>query len=95
MVEVYSRLVLLIAYAGVSGQNNHVALISDEAHDMRNDKSLKALACYALKARNRWCLTGTPMFVLQIPSHFRHVLIKQSIIPGKMASMTFTVSSIS
>ena len=43
------------------GVNWHRVVI-DEAHDMRNRKSLTFIHVNALKARIRWCLTGTPVF---------------------------------
>ncbi|KAK2460825.1 hypothetical protein APHAL10511_007295 [Amanita phalloides] len=36
-------------------------VVLDEAHNIKNEKSKGAIACYGLKAKYRWCLTGTPM----------------------------------
>eukprot|EP00903_Cladosiphon_okamuranus_P011919 g11195.t1 len=36
-------------------------IVLDEAHTIRNNKTMKHKACLALSSRNRWCLTGTPM----------------------------------
>ena len=36
-------------------------VILDEAHTIKNRNAKAALACYALRAEYRWCLTGTPM----------------------------------
>lgn len=33
----------------------------DEAHSIRNRATVAAKACYALNARRRWCLSGTPI----------------------------------
>ena len=35
-------------------------LIVDEAHAIKNPKAKMSLACSALEAQFRWCLTGTP-----------------------------------
>lgn len=36
-------------------------VILDEAQCIKNKQTKTAMACYALKATFRWCLTGTPM----------------------------------
>ena len=36
-------------------------VILDEAHSIKNRNAKATLACYALQAQYRWCLTGTPM----------------------------------
>ena len=36
-------------------------VILDEAHTIKNRRAKATLACYALRAEFRWCLTGTPM----------------------------------
>lgn len=33
----------------------------DEAHNIKNKTTKSAQGCYALEAKYRWCLTGTPM----------------------------------
>ena len=35
--------------------------ILDEAHVIRNKRTLAARACMALQAERHWCLTGTPI----------------------------------
>lgn len=42
-------------------QETWFRVILDEAHSIKNRKSLRNEACCALKATNRWCLTGTPI----------------------------------
>ncbi|KAJ6261178.1 Importin-4 [Drechslerella dactyloides] len=36
-------------------------VIIDEAHTIKNHLAKSTIACYALKAHFRWCLTGTPL----------------------------------
>ncbi|KAF3925451.1 hypothetical protein ABW21_db0204513 [Orbilia brochopaga] len=36
-------------------------VIVDEAHTIKNHLAKSTVACYALKAHFRWCLTGTPL----------------------------------
>ncbi|KAJ4465801.1 P-loop containing nucleoside triphosphate hydrolase protein, partial [Lentinula edodes] len=36
-------------------------LVLDEAHEIRNASTRKAQAAFAIKAKYRWCLTGTPL----------------------------------
>jgi SNF2 family DNA or RNA helicase len=36
-------------------------VILDEAHYIKNSKTKKAEACFALKATHKWCITGTPI----------------------------------
>jgi transcription termination factor 2 len=36
-------------------------IVLDEAHTIRNHKSQTSIAVYALKAKYRWALTGTPI----------------------------------
>jgi len=40
------------------------AFCSDEAHNIKNRNTKSALACCDLEGKFRWCLTGTPMYVL-------------------------------
>ncbi|KAJ3895967.1 SNF2 family N-terminal domain-containing protein [Lentinula edodes] len=36
-------------------------LVLDEAHEIRNASTRKAQAAFAIKAKYRWCITGTPL----------------------------------
>lgn len=36
----------------------------DEAHNIKNRNTKAAQACCALESKFRWCLTGTPLYVL-------------------------------
>ncbi|KAH9941545.1 SNF2 family N-terminal domain-containing protein [Amylocystis lapponica] len=36
-------------------------IVLDEAHNIKNKNTKAAIACCALEAKFRWCLTGTPM----------------------------------
>lgn len=36
-------------------------IILDEAHEIRNKNAQKSKALFSLKAKYRWCLTGTPL----------------------------------
>jgi SNF2 family DNA or RNA helicase len=36
-------------------------IVLDEAHEIRNFETAKALACNALTGDNKWCITGTPI----------------------------------
>ncbi|PRP83549.1 putative DNA repair helicase rad5,16 [Planoprotostelium fungivorum] len=36
-------------------------VLLDEAHAIKNKATRSAKACFELKAKNRWCLTGTPI----------------------------------
>ncbi|KAG6815677.1 hypothetical protein H0H87_012343 [Tephrocybe sp. NHM501043] len=36
----------------------------DEAHNIKNVKTKGAIACCEVEAKYRWCLTGTPMYVM-------------------------------
>jgi SNF2 family DNA or RNA helicase len=38
-------------------------VVLDEAHLIRNQRSLSFKVCQSLRAQNRWCLTGTPLQV--------------------------------
>lgn len=41
-------------------------IVLDEAHKIKNPKTKIATACYSVRARNRWAMTGTP-----IQNHWR------------------------
>jgi hypothetical protein len=36
-------------------------VVLDEAQSIKNSRTLAAAACWALVARHRWCLSGTPI----------------------------------
>lgn len=40
---------------------DYFRVILDEAHSIKNRQSKTAKACYSIKARHRWVLTGTPI----------------------------------
>lgn len=46
---------------GVLHQIEWYRIVLDEAHVIKNWKSSTAQACFSLKGKFRWCLTGTPM----------------------------------
>lgn len=46
---------------GILHQIEWYRIVLDEAHVIKNWKSSTAQACFSLKGRFRWCLTGTPM----------------------------------
>jgi DNA repair protein RAD5 len=48
------------AYSGLFSLE-YFRIILDEAHFIKNRQSKTAKACYQLKARHRWVLTGTPI----------------------------------
>ncbi|KAF8639149.1 hypothetical protein AX17_001638 [Amanita inopinata Kibby_2008] len=53
-------------------------VVLDEAHNIKNERTKGALACSALRAKYRWCLTGTPMQnnVQELYSLFKFLRIK-------------------
>ncbi|KAJ3519674.1 hypothetical protein NMY22_g13094 [Coprinellus aureogranulatus] len=53
-------------------------VVLDEAHTIKNAKTKGAVACCALEAKYRWCLTGTPMQndVSDIHSLFKFLRVK-------------------
>ncbi|KAG8934212.1 hypothetical protein FRC03_002229 [Tulasnella sp. 419] len=42
-------------------ENKFLRIVLDEAHTIKNRSSKTTKACFALKSRYRWCLTGTPI----------------------------------
>ena len=46
---------------GILHQIEWYRVVLDEAHAIKNWKSSTAQACFSLKGKFRWCLTGTPM----------------------------------
>ena len=46
---------------GIMHQIEWYRIVLDEAHVIKNWKSSTAQACFSLKGKFRWCLTGTPM----------------------------------
>jgi Superfamily II DNA/RNA helicases, SNF2 family len=53
-------------------------MVPDEAHNIKNQKTKGAIACCELQGKFRWCLTGTPMYVLRTLVRFLlncHVLM--------------------
>ncbi|KAI0132812.1 SNF2 family N-terminal domain-containing protein [Xylariales sp. AK1849] len=52
---------LLAKHCGDLFKMKYHRVILDEAHDIRNDGIQKSIACSALDAKYRWCVTGTPL----------------------------------
>lgn len=56
------RVVLGVCFAAAIQRLADFALLPlDEAHNIKNRNTKAAIACCALEAKFRWCLTGTPM----------------------------------
>ncbi|XP_010487522.1 PREDICTED: helicase-like transcription factor CHR28 isoform X1 [Camelina sativa] len=47
--------------AGALGRVRWLRVVLDEAHTIKNHRTLVAKACFSLRAKRRWCLTGTPI----------------------------------
>ncbi|EOA32010.1 hypothetical protein CARUB_v10015251mg [Capsella rubella] len=46
---------------GALGRVRWLRVVLDEAHTIKNHRTLVAKACFSLRAKRRWCLTGTPI----------------------------------
>ena len=46
---------------GTLGSLNYHRVILDEAHEIKNQETNKAKACFNIESTYRWCLTATPI----------------------------------
>ena len=63
--------------------------ISDEAHAIKNQKSKTAAACFGLRAKYRWCVTGTPMYDLLLPRSLTDIPFSQNCIEEMFSYLHF------
>ncbi|CAN8270214.1 unnamed protein product [Cochlearia groenlandica] len=47
--------------SGALAKVKWLRVVLDEAHTIKNHKTLVARACFSLNAKRRWCLSGTPI----------------------------------
>ncbi|CAA0382657.1 unnamed protein product [Arabidopsis thaliana] len=52
---------LIQPHVGALGRVRWLRVVLDEAHTIKNHRTLIAKACFSLRAKRRWCLTGTPI----------------------------------
>lgn len=52
---------LIQSHVGALGRVRWLRVVLDEAHTIKNHRTLIAKACFSLRAKRRWCLTGTPI----------------------------------
>ncbi|KAL1223674.1 Helicase-like transcription factor CHR28 [Cardamine amara subsp. amara] len=48
-------------HVGALAKVKWLRVVLDEAHTIKNTKTLVATACFSLRAKRRWCLSGTPI----------------------------------
>ncbi|KAG7582205.1 SNF2-related N-terminal domain [Arabidopsis suecica] len=52
---------LIQSHVGALGRVRWLRVVLDESHTIKNHRTLIAKACFSLRAKRRWCLTGTPI----------------------------------
>lgn len=57
-----------LLFKPISRREQNTYAIPDEAHTIKSRNTQGAKACYALQAKFRWCLTGTPIQVTEYGS---------------------------
>ncbi|KAH7703913.1 domain proteinSNF2 family, partial [Aphelenchoides avenae] len=61
VIATYNAVVAQVKEGGPSSQIEWRRVFLDEAHAIRNPRTDRAKACAMLRARYRWCVTGTPI----------------------------------